>query len=73
MSAEIGGMRQKEHIDAMEVMGVNTASFLNCPKLVAALVVVPLLVTFSALWRLSGATCRVCQQALSPMTSTFAD
>ena len=26
MAAEIGGMRQKEHIDAMEVMGVNTAS-----------------------------------------------
>ena len=48
MSAEIGGMRQKEHIDAMEVMGVNTASFLIAPKLVAALVVVPLLVTFSA-------------------------
>lgn len=48
MSAEIGGMRQKEHIDAMEVMGVNTASFLITPKLVAALVVVPLLVTFSA-------------------------
>jgi len=48
MSAEIGGMRQKEHIDAMEVMGVNTASFLIAPKLVAALVVIPLLVTFSA-------------------------
>ena len=25
MAAEIGGMRQKEHIDAMEIMGVNTA------------------------------------------------
>jgi phospholipid/cholesterol/gamma-HCH transport system permease protein len=48
MSAEIGGMRQKEHIDAMEVMGVNTASFLIAPKMVAALVVIPLLVTFSA-------------------------
>ena len=23
MAAEIGGMRQKEHIDAMEVMGVD--------------------------------------------------
>ncbi|MEO0007870.1 MAG: hypothetical protein RJA20_2066 [Bacteroidota bacterium] len=54
MSAEIGGMRQKEHIDAMEVMGVNTASFLITPKLVAALVVVPLLVTFSAFVAIIG-------------------
>ncbi|HNM24570.1 MAG TPA: ABC transporter permease, partial [Saprospiraceae bacterium] len=48
MAAEIGGMRQKEHIDAMEIMGVNTASYLVMPKVVAAVVVVPLLVTFSA-------------------------
>lgn len=48
MAAEIGGMRQKEHIDAMEVMGVNTAAYLISPKLIAALFVVPLLVTFSA-------------------------
>jgi len=27
MAAEIGGMRQKEHIDAMEVMGVNTSAY----------------------------------------------
>lgn len=48
MAAEIGGMRQKEHIDAMEVMGINTASYLIMPKVVAALFVIPLLVTFSA-------------------------
>lgn len=48
MAAEIGGMRQKEHIDAMEVMGVNTAAYLITPKLIAALFVIPILVTFSA-------------------------
>ncbi|MBL7804259.1 MAG: ABC transporter permease [Saprospiraceae bacterium] len=48
MAAEIGGMRQKEHIDAMEIMGVNTASYLIMPKVVAAIFVIPLLVTFSA-------------------------
>ncbi len=48
MAAEIGGMRQKEHIDAMEVMGINTASYLIMPKIIAALFVIPLLVTFSA-------------------------
>lgn len=48
MAAEIGGMRQKEHIDAMEVMGINTASYLIMPKIIAGLFVIPLLVTFSA-------------------------
>ena len=48
MAAEIGGMRQKEHIDAMEVMGVNTAAYLVMPKVIAALVVIPLLVAISA-------------------------
>jgi phospholipid/cholesterol/gamma-HCH transport system permease protein len=48
MAAEIGGMRQKEHIDAMEVMGVNTASYLITPKVIAALLVIPLLVAVSA-------------------------
>lgn len=47
MAAEIGGMRQKEHIDAMEIMGVNTAAYLILPKLIAALVVIPILVAFS--------------------------
>lgn len=47
MAAEIGGMRQKEHIDAMEIMGVNTAGYLIMPKIIAALVVIPLLVIVS--------------------------
>lgn len=48
MAAEIGGMRQKEHIDAMEIMGVNTASYLIMPKVVAAMFVIPLLVAIAA-------------------------
>ena len=48
MAAELGGMRQKEHIDAMEIMGVNTASYLITPKIIAAMFVIPLLVTLSA-------------------------
>jgi phospholipid/cholesterol/gamma-HCH transport system permease protein len=53
IAAEIGGMRQKEHIDAMEIMGVNTAAYLVTPKVVAGLFVIPLLVTIStfvAIW-----------------------
>lgn len=47
MAAEIGGMRQKEQIDAMEIMGLNTASYLIAPKIIAALFVIPFLVIFS--------------------------
>lgn len=48
IAAEIGGMRQKEHIDAMEIMGVNTAAYLIMPKIVAAVVVIPMLVAIAA-------------------------
>lgn len=54
MAAELGGMRQKEHIDAMEIMGVNTAGYLIMPKLVAAVVVIPLLVSVSAFVAMVG-------------------
>lgn len=54
IAAEIGGMRQKEHIDAMEIMGVNTAGYLIMPRLVAALAVIPLLVTISAFVAILG-------------------
>lgn len=55
MAAEIGGMRQKEHIDAMEIMGVNTAAYLVMPKIIAAVTVVPLLVAVAALVSILGA------------------
>ncbi len=54
MAAELGGMRQKEHIDAMEVMGVNTAAYLIAPKVIAAVTVIPLLVTLSAFVSILG-------------------
>ena len=54
MAAEIGGMRQKEHIDAMEVMGVNTAAYLIMPKIIAALIMIPLLVAMAAFLGILG-------------------
>ena len=54
IAAEIGGMRQKEHIDAMEIMGVNTAGYLIMPKVLAAVVVIPLLVTIAAFIAIIG-------------------
>jgi phospholipid/cholesterol/gamma-HCH transport system permease protein len=55
MAAEIGGMRQKEHIDAMEIMGVNTSAYLVLPKIIASLCVIPLLVSIAALVSIIGA------------------
>ena len=54
IAAEIGGMRQKEHIDAMEIMGVNTAAYLIMPKVIAALVVIPMLVAIGAFVSIIG-------------------
>ncbi len=54
MAAEIGGMRQKEHIDAMEIMGLNTSSYLIMPKLLAAAYVIPILVCVAALVGITG-------------------
>ena len=48
MAAEIGGMRQKEHIDAMEIMGVNTSAYLVMPKVLASMLMIPLLVVIAA-------------------------
>lgn len=48
MAAEIGGMRQKEHIDAMDIMGVNTSGYLVMPKILGAIVAIPLLVVIGA-------------------------
>ena len=54
IAAEIGGMRQKEHIDAMEIMGVNTAAYLVLPKVIAAMFVIPLLVCIAAVVSILG-------------------
>ena len=54
MAAELGGMRQKEHIDAMEIMGVNTASYLIMPKILGAMIVIPMLVCLGAFVSILG-------------------
>ena len=47
ISSEIGSMRITEQIDAMEMMGVNSAGFLVLPKVVASTLLSPLLMLFS--------------------------
>jgi phospholipid/cholesterol/gamma-HCH transport system permease protein len=47
IASEIGTMRINEEIDALEVMGINSAAFLAMPKIVAGLIMVPCLVIIS--------------------------
>jgi phospholipid/cholesterol/gamma-HCH transport system permease protein len=47
ISSEIGTMRSTEQIDALEIMGINSAGYLILPKIIAALFFIPILVIFS--------------------------
>ena len=47
IASEIGTMRITEQIDALEIMGVNSASYLILPKVVATVIFFPLLTLFS--------------------------
>ena len=54
IASEIGSMRITEQIDAMDMMGVNSAGFLVLPKIVAATVLSPLLMLLSLALGLLG-------------------
>ena len=47
IASEIGTMRVTEQIDALEIMGVNSASFLILPKIIATVFFNPFLVVMS--------------------------
>lgn len=48
IASEVGSMRITEQIDALELMGVNSASFLVFPKIIAAMLINPVLYILSA-------------------------
>ena len=54
IASEIGTMRVTEQIDALQTMGVNSANFLIFPKVVAAVLFNPVLITMSILLGLLG-------------------
>jgi phospholipid/cholesterol/gamma-HCH transport system permease protein len=47
IASEIGTMRVTEQIDALEIMGVNSANYLIFPKIVASILINPVLIIFS--------------------------
>lgn len=53
IASELGNMRVSEQIDALEIMGINTKTYLIAPKILASMFMVPMLVILSvvlALW-----------------------
>ena len=54
IASEIGTMRITEQIDALEIMGVNSASYLILPKIVATVFFFPFLAIFSMLIGIAG-------------------
>lgn len=47
VASELGNMRVSEQIDALEIMGINPKAYLILPKIVASMLVIPLLVALS--------------------------
>jgi len=47
IASEIGSMRVTEQIDALEIMGINSASFLILPKIIATVLFFPALIVLS--------------------------
>lgn len=54
IASELGSMRISEQIDAYEIMGVNTPGYLVGPKIVAAVIVVPMLVIVAVFLGIMG-------------------
>ncbi|HRN74124.1 MAG TPA: ABC transporter permease, partial [Ginsengibacter sp.] len=54
IAGELGNMRVSEQIDALEIMGINTKSYLIAPKILGALLTIPLLVIISMVLGIYG-------------------
>ncbi|HXS59160.1 MAG TPA: ABC transporter permease [Hanamia sp.] len=54
IAGELGNMRVSEQIDALEIMGINTKSYLIAPKILGALITIPLLVVISMVLGIYG-------------------
>lgn len=57
IASEIGSMRITEQIDALEIMGVNSANYLILPKITAFVLMMPVLVIISMTVGLIGGYC----------------
>lgn len=54
IAGELGTMKITEQVDALEVMGINSISFLGLPKIVACLIMYPMLVILAGFLAIMG-------------------
>jgi len=54
IAGEIGTMRITEQVDALEVMGINSSSYLVLPKILAAMLMFPMLVVLAGFLAIYG-------------------
>ncbi|HVG13840.1 MAG TPA: ABC transporter permease [Chitinophagaceae bacterium] len=54
IAGELGNMRVSEQIDALEIMGINTKAYLIMPKIIAAIVVIPMLIVLAMVLGILG-------------------
>lgn len=54
ISSELGNMRVSEQIDALKIMGISTESYLILPKILACILMIPLLITISLFLAIIG-------------------
>ena len=54
IASELGTMRVTEQIDALEIMGINPATFLILPKIVASMLINPFLIGMSMILSIGG-------------------
>lgn len=54
IASEIGTMRITEQVDALEVMGINSSSYLILPKVIASILMFPLLVIMAGFLAILG-------------------
>lgn len=71
IASEIGSMRISQQLDAMEMMGINSASFVARPKILAATLLSPVLTLFSFVLGLVGGGLVVWLTGIIPLAKYF--
>lgn len=66
IASELGTMRITEQIDALEIMGINSANYLISPKLIAAVLIVPPLIIIAAFLGIYGGYLSAQMYGISP-------
>jgi phospholipid/cholesterol/gamma-HCH transport system permease protein len=67
IASELGNMSVTEQIDALDVMGINSAAYLALPKIIAGIFVIPLLIIIAMFLSIYGGyIAGVASQSLTP-------